>query len=202
MTDATKKPRVIDPNSNVAFGFDAANSAVDPYNHNITDWFSAKPQYLFNTADRSEIGSLRLIYAPWVSLRDAPINTFSTMSDQPAPIMASLLFDLRNDSEIYTQRADTAKIAATDKDFDRIGSRFGLSLTTTAGYPSFTLTVAELYLYSVVGYYRNVNQFQSTLTYNLEQNNYVGLSVSYQNGRDEDTAVASHSYTAGLTIRY
>lgn len=202
LTDATKKPRVIDPNSNVAFGFVAANSAIDPYNHNINNWFSAKPQYLFNTADRSEIGSLRLIYAPWVDLPYAPVNTFSMVPGLPGPVWVSLLFDLRNDSGVYTQRADTAAIAATNKDFDRIGSRFGLALTTAPGFPSLTLTVAEVYLYSAAGYYRNINQFQSTLTYNLESNNYVGLSVSYQDGRDEDTAVAAHSYTAGLTIKY
>lgn len=202
LTDATKKPRVIDPNSNVAFGFVAANSAIDPYNHNINNWFSAKPQYLFNTADRSEIGSLRLIYAPWVDLAYAPVNTFSMVPGLPGPVWASLLFDLRNDSGIYTQRADTAAIAATDKDFDRIGGRFGLSLTNAPSFPSLTLTVAEVYLYGAAGHYRNVNQFQSMLTYNLESNNYVGLTFSYQNGRDEDTAVASHTYTAGLTIKY
>ncbi len=202
LTDASKKPRVIDPNNNVALGMVAANSFIDSYNHNILNWFSAKPQYLFNTADRSEIGSVRLIYAPWVDSPVAPINTFSLVPGLPGPIWASLIFDLRNDTGVYAKLADTKAIAATDKNFDRFGSRFGLSLSTAPGYPSIVITATEVYLYSAFGYYRNVNSFQSTLTYNLESNNYVGFTLSYQNGRDEDTAVASHNYSAGFTVKY
>jgi len=120
----------------------------------------------------------------------------------PGPVWASLLFDLRNDSGAYTQRADTAAIAGTDKDFDRAGTRVGLSLTTDPNFPSLTLTVVEIYLYGLAGYYRDVSSFQASLTYNFESNNYLGVTASYQNGRDEDTAVASHSYSLGLTLRY
>jgi hypothetical protein len=202
--DTAKKPRTIDPNNNVAVGFLATRFAGNLFDKNIQDVFTAKPEYLFNTADRSEITRLRLIYAPWTDFPNVPINanTFQMLPFLPGPVWASLLFDLRNDAGTYTKRADTAAIAATDKTFDRAGTRVGLSFTTDPNFPSLTLTVIENYLYGFAGFYRNVNSFQTILTYNLESNNYFGISASYQNGRDEDTGVASHTYTIGLTVRY
>ena len=204
LTDAAKKPRTIDPNNNVAVGFLATNFSANPYNKYVEDVFTAKPQYLFNTADRSEIASVRLIYAPWTDFPNVPINlnTFQLMPLLPGPVWGTLLFDVRNDAGIYTKRGDVASIAKTEKNFDRVGTRVGASFTTDPNFPSLTLTVIENYLYGIAGYYRNVSSFQATLTYNLESNNYFGITASYQNGRDQDTAVASHTYTIGLTARY
>ncbi len=204
LTDAANKPRVIDPTSNVAFGFLATDFSANPFNENIQDVFTAKPQYLFNTADQSEIASLRLIYAPWADLPNVLINanTYQMLPFLPGPTWASLLFDLRNDSGAYTNRGDTPAIVAVNKNFDRAGTRVGLALTNDPTFPSLTLLVAENYLYGIAGYYRNVSSFQTSLTYNLDSNNYFGLTAAYQNGRDEDTAVASHTYTVGLTVRY
>jgi hypothetical protein len=202
--DTAKKPRTIDPTNDVAVGLLATRFSGNAFNSDIQDVFTVKPQYLLNTADRSEIAGAWLIYTPWTDFPNLPINanTFQILPFLPGPVWASLLFDLRNDSGAYTQRADTAAIAGTDKDFDRAGTRVGLSLTTDPNFPSLTLTVVEIYLYGLAGYYRDVSSFQASLTYNFESNNYLGVTASYQNGRDEDTAVASHSYSLGLTLRY
>lgn len=204
LTDAAKKPRVIDPTNNVAVGLLATGFSGNPYNKYIENVFTVKPQYLFNTADRSEIASVRLIYSPWTDLPNVPINlnTFQLMPLLPGPVWGTLLFDVRNDAGVYSKRGDIASIVGTEKNFDRVGTRVGASFTTDPNFPSLTLTVIENYLYGIAGFYRNVSSFQAMLTYNLESNNYLGLTASYQNGRDEDTAVASHTYTVGLTVRY
>jgi len=44
--------------------------------------------------------------------------------------------------------------------------------------------------------------FESSVTYNLEQNNYFGITAKYNHGRDEETAVAVQSWMIGLTARY
>jgi hypothetical protein len=88
----------------VAVGFLATNFSANPYNKYVENVFTAKPQYLFNTADRSEIASVRLIYAPWTDFPNVPINlnTFQLMPLLPGPVWGTLLFDVRNDAGIYT----------------------------------------------------------------------------------------------------
>jgi len=204
ITAATGKPNVLDPTNNVAFGFLATNFFGDPNSEYIQHVITAKPQYLFNTADQSEIASMRLIYAPWTNFPNIPINanTFHMLPFLPGPTWASFIFDLRNDSGAYTNRGNTPAIIATNKDFDRVGSRFGLAFTTDPSFPSLTLTVTETYLYGLAGYYRTLDLLETSLTYNLESNNYFGITASYKHGRDEDTAVASKTWTLGLTARY
>ena len=204
VTDAPKKPRVIDPTNNVAGGFLATTFFGDPNNEYVQHVITAKPQYLLNTADQSELTSLRLIYAPWTDIPNIPFNTntYHLIPIFPGPVWGSWIFDLRNDTGAYEDRGNTRTIVATNQDFDRFGTRAGLVLTTDPAFPSLTMTVTETYLYGFVGHYKKLDLFEASVTYNLESNNYFGLTASYKHGRDEDTAVAAQTWTVGLTTRY
>jgi hypothetical protein len=46
---------------------------------------------------------------------------------------------------------------------------------------------------------RQLDWFQSSLTYNLDDDGYIGLTGTYQRGHDEDTGVFKDVYTVGLT---
>jgi hypothetical protein len=46
---------------------------------------------------------------------------------------------------------------------------------------------------------RQLDWFQSSLTYNLTDDGYVGLTGTYQRGHDEDTGIFKDVYTVGLT---
>jgi hypothetical protein len=204
VTAATGKANVLDPTNNVAAGFLATSFFGDPNSQYLQHVVTIKPQYLFNTSDQSQIASMRLIYAPWTSFPNSPINfnTFHMLPFLAQPTWFSLLFDLRNDSGSYTNRGNTPAVIAVNKDFDRMGTRVGLTLTTDPAFPSFTVTVAETYLYGLVGYYKSLDLFESSITYNFESNNYLGITASYKKGRDEDTAVSAKTWTLGLTARY
>ena len=87
-----------------------------------------------------------------------------------------------------------------NKDFVRSGTRVGLALTTDPNTPSFTLILAETWLYGFAGTVRNLSIFDASLTYNF--NKYVGLTGSYRNGIDEDTAVRVETWLVGLSGRF
>jgi hypothetical protein len=110
---------------------------------------------------------------------------------------------LRNDAGSYADRGNSLAVVAVSKDFERAGTQVGFTLSTDgiANLPSLTLIVMETYLYGFSGYYRHISQFQSSLTYNFP-NSYFGMTASYKNGRDEDTAIFAQIWTVGLSAHY
>jgi hypothetical protein len=200
ITGTAGKPGVDDPTNNVAWGVVGERYFIDPNAPAISHVFSIKPQFLINTTDHSEIASMRLIYAPWIDSAAFNLNTFRRLDFLPGPTWGEILFDVRNDYGGYTDRGLTPAIIAVNRNFERAGSRIGVALTTD-NFPSLTLLVTETYLYGFSGYYRTIDLFQASLTYNIV-NSYLGLTASYKKGRDEDTAVASQTWTVGLTGRY
>lgn len=201
ITDTFGRPQNTDPSSNVAAGmlFTTSTSSAE-VNHVI----SAKPQYLLNTKDHSEIGSLRLIYTPYTYFAgDTPnLNFFQPVIYTPIPVYASILFDLRLDAGAYADRGNNPVQRLLNRDFIRSGSRAGFAITTdpNPNAPSFTLVVAETYLYGFSGTVRNLNIFEASLTFNF--NKYVGLTASYRNGTDEDTAIRVETWMVGLSGRF
>src|SRR6187397_2615091 len=57
---------------------------------------AAKPQYLWNTKDKSEIFSLRASYEPWTQSNFLPINT-AFQREFSGDAWWQILFDLRTD---------------------------------------------------------------------------------------------------------
>src|ERR1700722_2284070 len=200
ITGTAGKPGVVDPTNNVAWGVVAERYFIDPNTPAISHVLSVKPQFLINTTDHSELASVRLIYAPWIDSAVFNLNTFKKLNFLPGSTWGEIVFDVRNDYGAYTDRGLTPAIIGVNKDFERAGARIGVALTND-NFPSLTLLVSETYLYGFSGYYRAIDLFQASLTYNLV-NNYLGLTASYKKGRDEDTAVASQTWTVGLTARY
>jgi hypothetical protein len=198
-TETAGKKTAFDSNDNVAGGI-----LLQRYfdYEGISHVFSVKPQYLVNTTTQAELASLRAIYAPWMDL-PFNINTFRQLDFIPGSPWAEILFNLRNDYGSYPNRGNTPSVAAINKDFERAGVQVGFALTTdgVANVPSLTLIVTETYLHGFSGYYRSLDLFQASLTYNII-NNYVGVTASYKKGRDEDTAIASQVWTIGLSAHY
>jgi hypothetical protein len=198
LTDTAGKPLVFDPTDNVAGGV-----LLQSYFNtgDVTNIISLKPQYLLNTSNQAEIGSTRAIYTPlWVP---GSINAFTHLDFLPFSPWWEFLANLRSDSGSYTNRSNTPAIAAMNRDFERVGGQIGFVFSTDgiSGLPSVTLIVTETYLYGLSGFYRQMNQFQSSLTYNFT-NNYLGLTASFKKGQDEDTAVQSQTWLIGLSGHY
>jgi hypothetical protein len=193
--------------NNLAVGvlFDANATFVD--SASVNNIFMAKPQYLGNTKDRSEIASAKFIWQPWTQnlVGSAPLPTINT----PFPIgsaisgyYAQLLFDLRFNSGTYTDKGNDPKTISQHKSFDRGGSMFGFAISTPAFGPYLTLNVTETLLYGFVGQFRYISLFQAALSYYFDSTGNVGVTAQYKNGRDEDTAEYAQTYTIGLAVKF
>jgi hypothetical protein len=194
-------------NNNVAVGalFDANVIFVDTAG--VNNVFMAKPQYLWNTKDRSAIASLKVIWQPWTqnlvgSMSSPTINTPFPIGSAISGYYAQLLFDLRFDSGTYTDKGNDPKTIPQHKSFDRGGSMFGFAVSTPANGPHLTLNVTETLLEGFVGQAHYISLFQAALSYYFDSTGNLGLTLQYKNGRDEDTAEYAQTYTIGLAAKF
>ena len=169
VADVTGKPQTIDPRSFVAGG--VVLSADIPVGDSFVQKISAKPQYLENTKDHSQIDSLSLIYTPFTGF-DVSNGGFNLNDLRQLPFWPSaygeVLFDLRSDLGQYTNRGDNPVQRLLNQNYARTGTHLGFSLTTDPSGPSLTLIVEETYLYGFAGTVRNLDLFHTQLTYNFD----------------------------------
>jgi hypothetical protein len=199
ITDAALKPRVVDPNNNIAAGVLLQRYVnVDQVSH----IFSVKPQFLYNTANMAEITSVRAIYTPELNTPFS-LNTLRRLDFLPGEPWAEILLNLRSDSGAYTNRGNMPAVVAINKDFERAGVQAGFAFSTDGmvNFPPLTFIATETYLHGFSGYYKSLELFQASATYNIVSS-YLGLTATYKKGRDEDTAVAAQTWTIGLSGRY
>lgn len=184
--------------------FDANVNFVD--NSSVNNVFIAKPQYLWNTYDRSEIASLKFIWQPWTqkltSSNVPPINSVFPLGPASEGYHAQLLFDLRLDSGLYTNKGNNPTTISQHTSFDRAGSMFGFAISTPALGPYFTLSGTETLLKGFTGQVPYVSLFQTALSYYFDSTGNIGVTGSYTNGRDEDTAVYAQTYTVGISAKF
>jgi hypothetical protein len=184
------RPATYGDTNNVAAGalFDANVTFVN--SASINNVFMAKPQYLWNTKDRSEIASLKFIWQPWTQnlVGSTPLPTINT----PFPIgsaiggyYAQLLFDVRFDSGTYTEKGNDPTTNSQHKSFDRGGSMFGFAVSTPALGPYFTLNVTETLLRGFAGQVSYISLFQASVSYWFDSTGNIGVTAQYKNGRDD-----------------
>lgn len=199
VTNIEGKATSDDPNNNVAGGI-LFQHYVD-YG-GVTHEFSIKPQYLYDTTSEARLVSARAIYTPAMNI-PFNLNSFGQLNFLPGSPWAEVVLNLRDDIGSYSYRGSTPAVVAVNRDFERVGTQAGFTLLTDANssLPSFTWITTETYLYGISGFYRQLELFQTSFTYNFP-NSYLGLTFSYKHGRDEDTAVPAQIYTVGLSGHY
>jgi hypothetical protein len=205
ITNTTGKPLSVDSSNFAAAGFLA--TALVASSDSYAQVISAKPQLLVNTADNSQVATFRFIYAPWTFRTVGPGEIpFNLNTAYPVPFLGGtlvqLLFDVRNDSAIYTDRGNNSKLFSIYQNYERLGSRIGLAFNTPPNLPSLTLVVAETYQHGFMGSVRTADLFEASLAYNFDPSNFFSLKGSYKNGYDEGTSVRGRSWTIGLAARY
>jgi len=161
----------------------------------------AKPQYLWNTKDKSEIASARIVYAPWTD-GALKLNTDTLLGRLPYGSWLTLLFDVRNDVGEYTKKGIDPVAALTHTSYDRAGSKFGFVLSTDANGPHLVLNVTETLLYGFVGSIRRLDYLDSSLTYYFDSTSNFGFTLSYTKGTNEDTSVSAQTVSAGLSAKF
>jgi len=196
LSDTALKPRTIDPNNNLAGGVLFEQRFYGPWLSNV---FSIKPQYLFDTATEAQLVSARAIYWPHVTALG--LNDFTQLADGLP--WGKIVFNLRSDSGDYLDRGNMPVMFISNRNFERAGGQIGFALTTDGlpTWPSMSLVVTETYVHGFSGFYRTVDQQAATFTYNVG-NTFLGLTAAYKHGRDEDTGVNAQSWQVGLSAHY
>ena len=161
----------------------------------------AKPQYLWNTKDKSEIASLKFIYEPW-TVGLVRINTPMQLGGFFEASWLQLLFDLRNNVGEYAKKSIDPILAMTQTSFDRGGSKFGFSLSTNNNGPHVVLTVTETLLYGFTGSVKHLDLFESSLSFCFDSTSNFAFTVSYSKGNNEDTAERAQTFMAGLSAKF
>jgi hypothetical protein len=169
---------------------------------------SLTPDYLLNLQDDSNLASLHpiatphIVYAlndPW-NLGDA-LHICTAQNYKPCGTSwpyVMILGDVRSDLGIYTDRGNATDYAA-NQNFARLGSKFGLDVSLKNWYE---LAITHTYLYGFTGSRKNLNDFESSLSYYFGNQNVLALTVSYKNGLLEQSAIREQSWTAGITAKY
>jgi hypothetical protein len=187
--------------NNVAVGAQLNTQMTLDQTPGVNHVLSAKPQYLWNTKDNSEIASVRAVYEPWSYGTPIPIN---------APFRRTLitdtwlqvLFDLRTDVGEYTKVGIDPKTASTHTSFTRSGSHFGFAVGTVADGPHVVLNVTETMLYGFMGSVRQLSYFDSNLSYYFDSTDRFAFTVKYTKGQNEDTAEWAQTATVGFSAKF
>jgi hypothetical protein len=202
LSQVTGKAESLDPTSFVAAGMVFLATARSDL---LEQTFSGKPQFLENTKDHSQIASFTFLYKPYTAF-DVSKGGFNLNDPRPLPFWPNaygeVLFDLRANVGEYTNRGNDPVQRLLNQSYSRAGSHFGFAVTTNSDGPSFTLTVAETYLYGFSGTVRNLDLFESTLTYNFDPKHYLGVTATYNKGRNLDTGLREQVWLVGLSARY
>jgi hypothetical protein len=167
----------------------------------VTHVVSAKPQYIWNTKDKSEIASVTFVYQPWTA-QGLKINTPIQIGNILSASWLTLLFDIRNDAGDYTRKGVDPVTARMHTSFDRAGSKFGFAISTDDQGPHVVLNVTETLLYGFVGSIRRLDYFDSSLTFYFDSTSNFGFTLSYTKGTNEDTIQRAQVYMAGLSAKF
>jgi hypothetical protein len=182
------------------------DTQLDSFN-GLVNTFSAQPQYLWNTKDKSEIASFRFIYQPlFIRTGQTKINAPNALAEYFGGALGAstltLVFDLRNDVGEYTKRAADPVAALAQDSFNRAGSNFGFALSTDPNKAHAVLRVTETLLYGFKGSVRWLDYFDSSLTFYLDSTSNFGFSLSYTKGADENTAERAQTYMVGFAAKF
>jgi hypothetical protein len=166
--------------------------------HNI----STTPQFLYNTADRSQIANFRLDYKPYLngdpdSAIPLTLN-WATLSSN-GKIRLTWIFGLRSDVGYYVRKGDISD-PNLHTSFARVGGQFGFVLKLV-DY-RLTLKASEWLMYGYAGNKRELDLFDSSITYSLDPKDYFGIEFSYKRGRDLDTTDPIQQWTLAFTAKY
>jgi hypothetical protein len=156
---------------------------------------AVRPQWLWNLPDDSKLFTGSVVFEP-ISL--AVLNSKIELSDDLA---YQWILDARYNHGQYTSLGSRSE--STSQDFDRLGGRMGASLAHGGTVLPWTWTVTETWFHSIDGQYNSLGLFSSVVSFALDPpKQYVGIDLTYNDGRDGLTAVRDKMWMVSLGVRY
>ncbi|MEH2481289.1 hypothetical protein V1282_004646 [Nitrobacteraceae bacterium AZCC 2146] len=201
ITKAAGKPSVYSDSNTVAVGTLLNVEGILKGISGLDNVFSAKPQYLWNTKDKSEIASLNFVYTPYVQ-GPFRLNTDIRIGHLDNAGWLTPLFDVRDYVGEYTKVGIDAVQALTNQSYHRAGTKLGFAYTSPEEYGHFVLNVTETMLYGFSGSVRRLDLFEADLSFYFDSTNNFAFTLAYSKGRNVDTAERVQTWTAGLSAKF
>jgi hypothetical protein len=213
ITNTANKPEKVTANTfdfGIAGQYETLPVALDfPGGEKHGHWIlSVRPDYLENFDTGARLFTVHGVALPYLAgVINDPANLVDiwchmqglTVDQCPNlpnfPYLAPLL-DIRADGGDYQDRGNT--VPQVNSNYFRLGSKFGADLYSRW----FDLVVTHTYLHGFSGYYRSINYFQASFTFNFDPDKHFGITAAYNNGRVESTAMRDQSWTVALTAKF
>jgi hypothetical protein len=128
-------------------------------------------------------------------------------NQQPDTLDGMLLIDVRYSHGDYVYAGGTHTTDGLhDEDYDRLGGRVGGYLTwkgaTNGLFKSYDLGEFYTDLEPIAGLQTRIEEVESTLSLDLTENKDASVTISYRNGRRQDTGARDEAWSIGLTAKY
>jgi hypothetical protein len=157
-----------------------------------------RPDYNWNWADSSQLFSVDLNYIP---LTTAFVNQCSPVVDN---LCGMLLANAITEFGIYPVKGHPVDDPNSLHDgFVRIGGQLGLAaIWSYFDNNPIDASVSYADFLAPVGFHKSLGLVQTSLTWNIGEKKIVGVTASYLNGRQFDTAQRIQQWSLGLSLHY
>ncbi|KZD25730.1 hypothetical protein [Tardiphaga robiniae] len=202
ITKAAGKPSVYSDSNTVAAGaLLNIEGILKGVASGVDNTLSAKPQYIWNTKDKSEIANLNFIYTPYIQ-GQLRLNTDIRIGHLGNAGWLTPLFDVRDYIGEYTNVGIDPVQALANQSYHRGGTRFGFSYASPQSYGHFVLNVTETLLYGFSGSLRQLDLFETDLSFYFDSTSNFAFTLAYSKGRNVDTAERVQMWTTGLSAKF
>jgi hypothetical protein len=110
------------------------------------------------------------------------------------------IFNIRFDQGVYADKGTTNP--AQNQNYARMGPQIGLAFISDMPTLPLSMTFTDTFLGGFSGKFEHLNYFKTVLGLSFDEKKYTSFTVSYSNGRREDTTQRENLWSTGLTMRY
>jgi hypothetical protein len=183
-------------NLGLSYAFARKAGGADP---SATDWIVVRPDFLFNDADASRLGSLNLLYAPY--RRSLWLNSTLPILGAKGEAVAYVqtIGELHLDGGWY---ADRGSKPDAHEDYVRLGPKVGFALINANPNLPLSLSVTNLHMWGGGGKPRDIDYSSAALSWGLDAKRSTSVDLTYSNGRREDTAAREELWGVAIAAKY
>jgi hypothetical protein len=164
----------------------------------MTHWFVARPEFLLNDKENSQLLGMTLTYVPVIN---NGLNSYRYLiPGNDAFISWQAILDFRLVAGHFLEQGTRTDEAS--RDFLRFGGQVGISLSSDViAFPA-DLTLTKIYLPALAGSADDLSYFKAVLALGIDKDRLFGVDISYVDGKREDLLDKERSWTIGFGMKF
>jgi len=164
----------------------------------MTHWFVARPEYLFNDKENSKLGTFNVTYVPVINGRLNDYRYLIRGNDRF--ISFQPLLDVRLVAGHFLKQGDRSD--EDSRDYLRVGGQAGISFSSDIIALPADLTFTQLYLPALTGSGKELHYFKTVLGLGIDKDRLIGVDVVYGRGRKDDLLAKERAWTIGVGMKF